>query len=90
MQRSPREKKKQKAALSKLAEIFNNDPLKEEWIHRGKDLGIPLETPENVADVLFQAPGVDKAKLGEYLGKGPAEAFPFEDGSFCRVCVCVS
>jgi brefeldin A-resistance guanine nucleotide exchange factor 1 len=73
------DKKKQKAALSKLAEIFNINSSNEEWIHRGKDLGIALETPENVADFLFQAPGVDKAKLGEYLGKGPAEVHPFED-----------
>ncbi len=73
------EKKKQKAALSKLAENFNDDQTKNEWIYRGKDFGIPLDTPEQVADALFQAPGIDKAKLGEYLGKGPAEVYPFEN-----------
>lgn len=74
------ENKKQKLALSKLAEIFNSHPKDDNgWIHRGKDLGIPLESPENVAEALFQAPGLDKAKLGEYLGKGPAQDYPFED-----------
>ena len=73
------EKKKQKLALSKLAEAFNTDKSKVEWIHSGKDLGIPLDQPEDVARALFQAPGVDKTALGEYLGRGPAEKYPFED-----------
>lgn len=73
------EKKRQKAALSKLAEIFNTNSSGEGWMIRGKDLGVPLTTPEDVADVLFQAPGIDKGVLGEYLGKGPAEKYPFED-----------
>jgi brefeldin A-resistance guanine nucleotide exchange factor 1 len=73
------EKKKQKAALSKLAEFFNDDNSTDQWIHRGKDLGIPLDTPEQVADTLFRAPGVDKGKLGVYLGRGPADVYPFED-----------
>lgn len=73
------EQKKQKLALSKIAEVFNNDPTKDEWIHRGKDLGVALDTAEDVASVLFKAPGIDKTALGEYLGKGPAEKYPFED-----------
>jgi brefeldin A-resistance guanine nucleotide exchange factor 1 len=73
------EKKKQKLALSKLAEVFNSDPSKDEWIPRAKDLGITLDKPEDVASALFQAPGVDKTALGEYLGRGPAEKYPFED-----------
>jgi golgi-specific brefeldin A-resistance guanine nucleotide exchange factor 1 len=73
------EKKRQKLALSKLAEIFNSDATKSEWMNGGKDLGFTLDTPEDVASALFQAPGVDKTALGQYLGKGPAEKYPFED-----------
>eukprot|EP00934_Nitzschia_sp_Nitz4_P008207 Nitzschia sp. Nitz4//scaffold16_size188269//67850//72484//NITZ4_001790-RA/size188269-augustus-gene-0.91-mRNA-1//-1//CDS//3329538514//8197//frame0 len=73
------DKKKQKLALSKLAEVFNNASSGEGWILRGKDLGIALSTPEEVAEALFQAPGVDRTLLGEYLGKGPAKDYPFED-----------
>lgn len=73
------EKKKQKLALSKIAEAFNGDSTNVEWMKCGKDLGIPLETPEDVAKALFQAPGVDKTALGSYLGKGPTETYPFED-----------
>ena len=73
------EKKKQKLALSKLAEAFNTDKTKVEWLHSGMELGIPLDQPEDVAKALFQAPGIDKSALGEYLGRGPAEKYPFED-----------
>jgi brefeldin A-resistance guanine nucleotide exchange factor 1 len=72
------ERKKQKAAFSKIAEAFNKNPNEKGWIRRGKDLGVPLATPEDVAAMLFKAPGLQKDKLGAYLGQGPMEVHPFE------------
>jgi brefeldin A-resistance guanine nucleotide exchange factor 1 len=71
------ERKREKAALSKVAKIFNKGSTKE-WMQAGKDLNILDGSPESVAKFLYKAPGLDKDGLGAYLGKGPAEAHPFE------------
>lgn len=71
------ERKKEKASLTKVAKIFNKGGT-EEWIQAGKDLGIIDGSAQSVAMMLYKAPGLNKDRLGEYLGKGPPEAYPFE------------
>lgn len=71
------ERKREKAALSKVAKILNKGSTKE-WLQAGKDLNILDGSPESVAKFLYKAPGLDKDRLGAYLGKGPADAHPFE------------
>lgn len=71
------ERKKQKESLSKVAEIFNKGKTKD-WIKAGRDLKLLDGTPESVARMLYKAPGLNKNKLGAYLGKGPEDAYPFE------------
>jgi brefeldin A-resistance guanine nucleotide exchange factor 1 len=71
------ERKREKAALLKVAKVFNKGSTKE-FLQAGKDLNMLNGSPESVANFLYKAPGLDKDKLGAFLGKGPAEAHPFE------------
>jgi len=71
------ERKREKAALLKVAKVFNKGSTKE-FMETGNELKMLNSSPESVAKFLFKAPGLDKDKLGAYLGKGPAEAHPFE------------
>lgn len=71
------ERKKEKASLTKIAEFFNKGKTKD-WMEAGKNLKLIDGTPESVARLLYKAPGLDKNKLGAYLGKGPEDAYPFE------------
>jgi len=74
------ERKRKKAALSRVAGAFNKDPSSKEWIKIGIDSNVLDETPESVAEALYTAPGLDKNQLGTYLGKGPIEKYPFHHG----------
>jgi len=71
------ERKRRKAALSRVAAAFNKDQGSKDWIKIGKDSHVLEETPESVALALYTAPGLDKDQLGTYLGKGPVEKYPF-------------
>jgi brefeldin A-resistance guanine nucleotide exchange factor 1 len=71
------ERKRRKAALARLATVFNKDPFSKEWINIGIELNILEETPESVALALYTAPGLDKDELGTYMGKGPVDKYPF-------------
>jgi brefeldin A-resistance guanine nucleotide exchange factor 1 len=71
------ERKRKKAALSKVAKIFNKDPESKDWIKLGIEMAVLEETAESVAIALYTAPGLDKDKLGAYLGKGPIDRYPF-------------
>lgn len=71
------ERKRRKAALSKVAKAFNNDPGSKEWIKLGIELNVLEETSDSVAKALYAAPGLDKDTLGTYLAKGPIDKYPF-------------
>jgi brefeldin A-resistance guanine nucleotide exchange factor 1 len=71
------ERKRRKAALSRVAAAFNVDHGSKEWIKIGKESHVLEETPESVALALYTAPGLNKDQLGTYLGKGPVEKYPF-------------
>lgn len=71
------ERKRKKAALSRVAKVFNKDPGSKDWIKLGIELNVLEDTPESVAEALYTAPGLDKDKLGAYMGKGPIEKYPF-------------
>lgn len=71
------ERKRRKAALSRVAAAFNKDPSSKDWIKIGIESNALEETPESVALALYTAPGLDKNQLGTYLGKGPVEKYPF-------------
>jgi brefeldin A-resistance guanine nucleotide exchange factor 1 len=69
--------KRKKAALSRVAKVFNKDPGSKDWIKLGIELNVLEDTPESVAEALYTAPGLDKDKLGAYMGKGPIDKYPF-------------
>jgi len=71
------ERKRRKAALSRVASLFNRDPDSKDWIKLGIESNVLEETPESVALALYTAPGLDKDQLGTYLGKGPVDKYPF-------------
>jgi len=71
------ERKRRKAALSKVAKVFNSDSGSKEWIKLGIELKVVEENPESVAEALYTAPGLDKDMLGTYLAKGPIDKYPF-------------
>eukprot|EP00523_Entomoneis_sp_CCMP467_P002037 CAMPEP_0168755206 /NCGR_PEP_ID=MMETSP0724-20121128/19935_1 /TAXON_ID=265536 /ORGANISM="Amphiprora sp., Strain CCMP467" /LENGTH=1976 /DNA_ID=CAMNT_0008803785 /DNA_START=458 /DNA_END=6388 /DNA_ORIENTATION=- len=73
------QRKQQKQNLVAVAEAFNEKPFKQAWIEKAVELEI-LDTVENakgVAQILYMASNLDKAKVGEYLSKGPEEDYPF-------------
>jgi len=71
------ERKRKKAALSRVATSFNKDPDSKEWIEIGIKSKVLQENAESSALALYTAPGLDKDQLGSYLGKGPIEKYPF-------------
>lgn len=71
------ERKRRKASLSKVAKVFNKNPDSRDWITLGEELEVLQEDPASVALALYTAPGLDKDKLGAYLGKGPIDKYPF-------------
>jgi golgi-specific brefeldin A-resistance guanine nucleotide exchange factor 1 len=71
--------KQKKDALRKIAIAFNTDPASSAWTDIAVAEG-QLDSQSSaggVADILFNAPGLNKAQVGEYLSKGPASDYPF-------------
>eukprot|EP00536_Pseudo-nitzschia_multiseries_P014914 jgi/Psemu1/262522/estExt_Genewise1Plus.C_7870014 len=71
------ERKRRKAALSRVAATFNKNPDSRDWINLGIESSVMEDTVDSVALALFLAPGLDKNKLGTYLSRGPYEKYPF-------------
>lgn len=71
--------KQKKDALRKVAIAFNSDPSISAWMDIAIAEGrLDSETSaQGVADLLYSAPGLNKAQVGEYLSKGPASDYPF-------------
>ena len=74
-----RSRKQKKRRLLLAAKQFNKNPQKSYWMEYAKDLGVlPAEvSAADVADFFLNTPGLDKAKVGDYLGDGPKEEKPF-------------
>jgi brefeldin A-resistance guanine nucleotide exchange factor 1 len=76
-------RKKKKEMLTKGGRIFNDG--KKNWIEQCRLLGVfdtdtsncSKATPSDVAGFLYNAPGIDRCLLGEYLSKGPVDKYPF-------------
>jgi brefeldin A-resistance guanine nucleotide exchange factor 1 len=73
------ERKRRKHALVKIGRVFNSSSSSSEWLDLAVKEGVleSKESVEGVADVLFTASMLDKAKVGIYLSKGPDDAYPF-------------
>lgn len=72
------QRKRQKRRLGLAAECFNNDERGKKWLAYASELGLATEgDAASVAAFLRGTPGLDKAKIGEYIAKGPAEKYPF-------------
>jgi len=74
-----RERKQKKHAWSKVAKEFNEDVSSKAWVETAKSFELVDGAASSIAKMLYSAPGLDKAKIGEYLGLGPAESYPFEE-----------
>lgn len=72
-------RKRKKYALGKVAAEFNEDPFGQEWLKLAlmENVIKSTESSDNVADLIYTAPGLDKVKVGLYLSKGPPEKYPF-------------
>jgi len=84
-------RKKRKEQLTSAGAIFNGKSKK--WIDECKKTGVfdladPAATPAatDVAKFLYNAPGVDRTLLGEYLSKGPPEQYPFNTAVLAAFC----
>ncbi|OQR96112.1 hypothetical protein THRCLA_07373 [Thraustotheca clavata] len=70
-------RKQSKKRYSLAADKFHNEP--KNWIAYSQQLGLlpnPV-TAEAVASFFHTTPGLDKTKIGEYLGEGPEDKYPF-------------
>lgn len=88
-----RQRKLRKQRLLHTAELFNEKPLKLEWLRFAIDQQLidPYKVGTDVADIdenypadakslalfLKNTPGLGKTQIGEYLSKGPADKYPF-------------
>ncbi|OQR85972.1 hypothetical protein ACHHYP_11123 [Achlya hypogyna] len=71
------QRKQSKKRYSLAADKFHNEP--KNWVAYAQQLELlpnPV-TPEAVATFFHTTPGLDKTKIGEYLGEGPEEKYPF-------------
>ncbi|KDO19550.1 hypothetical protein SPRG_21512 [Saprolegnia parasitica CBS 223.65] len=69
--------KQSKKRYSLAADKFHNEP--KNWVAYAQQLGLlpnPV-TAESVAAFFHTTPGLDKTKVGEYLGEGPEDKYPF-------------
>ena len=73
------ERKRRKHALVKIARVFNSSSSSSDWLELAVREGVveSKDSVEGVAEVLFTASMLDKAKVGIYLSKGPDDAYPF-------------
>ncbi|KAL7550670.1 hypothetical protein ACHAWF_013916 [Thalassiosira exigua] len=76
-----RERKLRKRRMAKAAAEFNERSRDKEWIEEAERLGVlpSPATPSAVASFLYSTPKLDKAKVGEYLSKGPKDRYPFHE-----------
>jgi brefeldin A-resistance guanine nucleotide exchange factor 1 len=74
-----RQCKQKKIALSKVSASFNADPMGSTWMDVAVTEGQldDEKSAGSVAKLLYTAPGLDKATVGEYLSKGPSSDYPF-------------
>ena len=74
-----RERKLRKRRMAKAAAEFNERAKDKEWIEEAERLGMLPEpaTPASVASFLYSTPGLDRAKIGLYISKGPKEKYRF-------------
>lgn len=59
------------------ADKFNHD--QKNWMAFSQQIGLLPEklTPESVASFLLHTPGLNKTLIGDYIGDGPVEKYPF-------------
>lgn len=73
------DRKKRKHALTRVATMFNQDPMGDKWRTLAVEQGV-LDSNisvHGVAELLHTAPGLDKSQLGIFLSKGPDKEYPF-------------
>lgn len=72
-------RKQKKYALGKVAALFNDDPFGKEWLELALADNVieSAESSDNVAELLYITPDMDKVGVGLYLGKGPPDKYPF-------------
>ncbi|CAH0515109.1 unnamed protein product [Peronospora belbahrii] len=71
------QRKRIKKRYALAAEKFNHD--QKNWMAFSQQIGLLPEklTPESVASFLLHTPGLNKTLIGEYIGDGPIEKYPF-------------
>ncbi|OWZ22496.1 hypothetical protein PHMEG_0002780 [Phytophthora megakarya] len=71
------QRKRVKKRYSLAAEKFNHD--QKNWMAFSQQIGLLPEklTPESVASFLLHTPGLNKTLIGDYIGDGPIEKYPF-------------
>ncbi|RLN49010.1 hypothetical protein BBJ28_00015292, partial [Nothophytophthora sp. Chile5] len=71
------QRKRTKKRYALAAEKFNND--QKNWMAFSQQIGLLPEklTPESVASFLLHTPGLHKTLIGDYIGDGPIEKYPF-------------
>ncbi|EGZ07279.1 hypothetical protein PHYSODRAFT_528113 [Phytophthora sojae] len=71
------QRKHAKKRYALAAEKFNND--QKNWMAFSQQIGLLPEklTPESVASFLLHTPGLNKTLIGDYIGDGPIEKYPF-------------
>ncbi|CAI5739761.1 unnamed protein product [Peronospora destructor] len=71
------QRKRAKKRYALAAEKFNHD--QKNWMAYSQQIGLlPAKlTPESVASFLLHTPGLNKTLIGDYIGDGPVEKYPF-------------
>ncbi|KAF1322909.1 Protein kinase, partial [Globisporangium splendens] len=71
------QRKKAKKRYALAADKFNTD--QKNWIAFSQQIGLLPEklTPESVASFLLHTPGLNKTLIGDYIGDGPVDKYPF-------------
>lgn len=71
------QRKRAKKRYALAAEKFNTD--QKNWVAFSQEIGLLPEkvTPEDVASFLLHTPGLNKTLIGDYIGDGPPEKYPF-------------
>ncbi|KAF1780031.1 Guanine nucleotide exchange factor, N-terminal [Phytophthora cactorum] len=71
------QRKSIKKRYALAAEKFNHD--QKNWMAFSQQIGLLPEklTPESVASFLLHTPGLNKTLIGDYIGDGPIEKYPF-------------
>lgn len=71
------QRKRAKKRYAVAADKFNTDP--KHWVAFAQEIGLLPEklTPESVASFLLHTPGLNKTLIGDYIGDGPEDKYPF-------------